>query len=463
VILAEQENAVKQNVVLGLNCSHDAAAAIAVNGVLVAAISEERLSKNKHFDGFPENAIDYCIKETGFHKASLVIDRVVINQIPLVGFERSVLDHFRAGAVQGLIVNPSHHYLHACYAEMLTHRRPVVVLVVDGSGYSYAEHKRRASPLLGPEPRNVDAWESLSAYHVAEDGTTSLLMKDWGEWRDLKTLSFPSLGHMYGCAAHHIFGSWIHAGKLMGLAPFGDAEAVGGGPIVTLTAEGVEVDTDWITHIPKIPFSPHFEDVPAARNLAARIQSELERAMMHLCTTLHRRTGCETICVTGGVALNSVFNGRLAMDGPFNHVVVAPASSDAGTAIGAAAYGCKELTGKRLQFRDDPEFLGHNYTPGEISAVIEGAPNVVVRKHSGWLDLAVQDLMEQKIVGLFEGRAEFGPRALGHRSILADPRGSNMKDRINGRVKFRESFRPYAAAILEEHCCNWFEHSGITS
>src|SRR5437588_7471369 len=147
-------------IVLGLNCSHDAAAAIAVGGTLCAAISEERLTRVKHDAGFPHRAVSYCLKEAGLRAETAHIDRIVINQAPPTTYERPARECFGEGAVGAVVLNPSHHYLHACYAEIFTDRRPLVIFVVDGSGYSYAEHQRRGSPLLGLEPSNADMWES---------------------------------------------------------------------------------------------------------------------------------------------------------------------------------------------------------------------------------------------------------------------------------------------------------------
>src|ERR1700722_1626676 len=441
--------------VIGLNCSgHDAAAALAIDGVVVAAISEERLTRVKHQGGFPNRALEYCLREAGLHRHSATADMIVINQAPFRHFERSVRNCLGSGAIASVVINPSHHYLHACYAEMLTIQRPLVILVVDGNGGPYAEHSRRGSPLLGIAPANEDMLESLTAYYLSEDGTVSLLIKDWGEW---SKSGFPSLGHMYARAALHIFGTRTAVGKVMGLAPFGDPKGIGDKPIVTLTSKGIEVDAEWLAGVPRVEFTEHFEQAPVARDIAAKVQAELEKAMMHLCRILQAKTGCKNICLTGGVALNSVFNGLLAKEGHFEHIVISPASHDAGTAIGAAAYGYKRLTGRQLQVRTDPEFLGHTYTDSEIEKACVQTPGVHVTTPDDPIMCAAQELAAGKILGWFEKEAEFGPRALGHRSILADPRGSDVKNKLNTRVKFRESFRPFAAAVLEEHQQDWFE------
>src|SRR5258708_6873887 len=446
-----------KTMVLGLNCAHDAAACLTIDGKVMVAVSEERLARQKHKSGFPKLAINYCLKEAGLDRESVIFDSVVINQQPPADYDCIAKQYFPAMPGSRVLVNPSHHYLHACYALTLTDQRPLVILVVDGSGYSYAEHRRRGSPLLGSEPRDHDMWESLTAFYVDTDGEWSLLIKDWGLWKD-SALRFPSLGHMYGLAAQRIFGSWVHAGKVMGLAPYGNPLGLGEEPIVTLTENGIEVNTDWILKMPSITFNSNFEEVQTARDLAAKVQAELECSMMHLCGILHARTKCDSICVTGGVALNSVFNGRLATEGPFRNVVVSPAAHDGGTAIGAAAYGFNQVTGRQLEFQRDPEFLGRVYSEREVWEILTQYPESKVEKCTCAIQSAAPDLASGKMVGWFEGGAEFGPRALGHRSILGNPAVPEMKDMLNRRVKFRESFRPYAAGVLLEHAAARFEN-----
>jgi carbamoyltransferase len=445
-----------RQVVLGINCSHDAAACIAVDSAVLCAVSEERLTRRKHAAGLPVRAIEYCLSVAREGRGATVPDLVVINQHPPADFERSVCQLLPGLDQRRVIVNPSHHFLHACYAMSFTDERPLVVLVVDGSGYSYAEHHARDSPFLGDAPERHDSWEALSAYYVDSNGEVSLLIKDWGQWASTYPLRFPSLGHMYSMAATHIFGSLLHAGKVMGLAPFGDASRLGNAPIVTLTADGIRVDTDWILDVPSIDFTPHLERHPIARDLAARVQSELERAMRHLSAVLHKKTQSHAICLTGGVALNSVVNGLLAREGPFAKVLVTPAAQDAGTAIGAAAYGCRRLGGT-LRFEDGDEFLGRCYTDQDCRAALARHPELAAERVDIPTEQAADDLVAGRIVGWFEGRSEFGPRALGHRSILADPRNPLIKDALNGRVKFRESFRPFGAAVLREQMTAWFE------
>jgi carbamoyltransferase len=442
--------------ILGLNCSHDAAACVAVDGRILCAISEERLSRRKHCAGWPALAVEYCMRELERRTDLLQPDLVVMNQLPPADNERLVSRRFPRLAPEALLVNPSHHFLHACYARMLAPDKPTVILVADGSGYSYAEHRARQSPFLGEEPRRHDMAEALSAYYVDAGGDVTMLIKDWGEWAHW-LLRFPSIGHMYGVAAHHIFGGWEHAGKVMGLAPFGTPTGLGIGPIATQTLNSVRIDTDWIVDVPPIESSDHLEQQPLARDLAAKVQAELEAAMWHVVRRLFERTGCDTLCLTGGVALNSVFNGKLMRDGPFSHVFVTPAAHDSGTAIGAAAYGYRCQTGKVLAFGESDEFLGRCYSQAEIDSAIASCPDLAAESVTDPVEASAADLAAGRTIGWFEGGSEFGPRALGHRSLLADPRGPRTKDELNIRIKYRESFRPYAAAVLKERCSDWFE------
>ena len=449
------EAGMSDRVVLGVNCSHDAAACVAVDGRIVSAVSEERLNRLKHCFGWPRHSVDYVMSELKQQCGVDQPDSIVINELPSYDNEHFAVRRFPCLDRRDIIVNPSHHLLHAYYAMIFARMRPMVILVVDGSGYSYAEHRRRNSPLLGPEPAHHDAWESLSAYYVDTDNTLSLITKQWGVWKEFP-LRFPSLGHMYSVAAHHIFGSWTHAGKVMGLAPYGHA-GNGFKKIVTLTDEGADVDTDWILDVPRLGDVTRLEEDVTARNLAAHVQTELELALRHITNQLYAKTGCRSICLCGGVALNSVFNGQLMREGPFDNVLITPAAHDAGTAIGAAAYGYQRLTGRLPTFAADAEFLGRTYSDADILSALARRDDVCAQRIDDPARAAAEELAAGRTIGWFEGPSEFGPRALGHRSILADPRGPGVRDELNGRIKFREMFRPYAAAVLREECSAWFE------
>jgi carbamoyltransferase len=444
-------------IVLGLNCAHDAAACLVIDGRIVGAIAEERLTRRKHQVGFPRLAIDYCLRLAGLTRNDFDPTLVVMNYAPPADFEGQALKAFGHLSPDRVIVNPSHHLLHACYVRAIAvEGDPISILIADGSGYSYCEHERRQSPLLGQRPEYADAHEALSAYYIDHHDRMSLILKDWGCWRDFPSLRFPSLGHMYGSAAKMIFGSWTHAGKVMGLAPFGDPAGIEIGPIVTLHDEGIAVDTDWMLSLPPIPALTRFEDSVLARNLAAKVQAELEKAMFHLVTVLYSRTKCDTLGLSGGVALNSVCNGMIAHEGPFRRLVITPAAHDSGTAVGAAAYGCHVLTNRYPAVDGNSDYWGMEYGEDEILRVINANQDLKWTKVNSPENGAAEDLAAGQIVGWFESKSEFGPRALGHRSILADPRDCRVRTILNERIKFRESFRPYAASVLARECSEWF-------
>lgn len=449
-------------IVLGLNSGHDASAALAIDGKIRAAISEERLTRHKHQTGFPINAIHYCL-EAGGLDPSAQIDCIVMDQPPPGDDERFIANAIPCSYDSKLIVNPSHHFLHACYARAASGLTPSAILIVDGSGYSYGEYLRRNSMMIGPLPEYEEACEALTMYYFDEQGNVSIIGKQWGMWSEMsrKRLRFPSLGHMYSLAAQHIFGSWVHAGKVMGLAPYGNSKALDF-DIVKLTETGVEIDVDWILNIPLIPENVLLEENPLARNLSAKVQAELEKAMFHLVNILKSRTGCKSLCLSGGVALNSVCNGRIAREGPFDNVFITPAAHDSGVAIGAAAMGYKELTGEFPRFDARLECFGRHYAESEALNALSQFGGLHYEKEADPAVRAAQDLSEGLTIGWFEGASEFGPRALGHRSILADARNSGIKDYLNSKVKFRESFRPYAAVVLEHRCAEWFDFNGVS-
>ena len=440
-------------VVLGLNTSHDAAACLLVNGELVVAVCEERLSRVKYHEGFPHLAVRYCLDAAGLPDLNAV-DCVVVNQLADCDYDTDLL----VGGYTGrLITNPSHHLLHAYYAWVGSGYPEAAVLVLDGSGYCYGEYQRRGRTDLGPAPEFSEMEEAESLYRIGS-GQMTVVSKRWALWHANRPyFRFASLGHMYSMASQYIFGSFKHAGKTMGLAAYGDASAFAE-PIVDLSGPEMDIDTLWVTRLPPRSTLPAEQD-EVCRNIAAKVQAELERAILHLAEDLHRRTGETRLAISGGVGLNSVTNGRLLRESSFTELFVTPAASDAGVAVGAALYGHHELTGSvpRWDYRHD--YHGRVYRPDEVDAALAERADLV-----SWEDvedrlpeLAAADVADGSVVGWFDLGSEFGPRSLGHRSIICDPRVPGMKDYLNAHVKFREPFRPYAASVLAEHASEYFD------
>jgi carbamoyltransferase len=440
--------------VLGINCAHDAAACVLRDGQFKMAIAEERLVRRKHQDQFPQLAVKYCLDSVGI-KGINDVDCVVINEYEQTDFAYRVAKDGYQGM---LLSNPSHHLLHAYYAWVASGFDEAAILIVDGSGYSYGGYKRRGSPALGDPPLFSEMEETESLYH-ARGNDVNVVDKRWGLWQASRPYyRFPSLGHMYSMASQYIFGDWVHAGKTMGLASFGDPNAWDR-PIVTYTSSGLSVDTEWITDLPPRSKLPAHLDKTCC-DIAAKVQQELENGLLYLARRLYERTACKNLCISGGVALNGIANYRIVREGPFSKVFVTPAASDSGVAIGAAFFGIHRLTNDCPRVSYTHDFHGRSYSETEISEVLRQCslvkPELV---HNSALE-AARDIAGGKIVGWFEGGSEFGPRALGHRSILCDPRDKLVKKRLNETVKFREIFRPYAAAILREYCKDFFELDG---
>ncbi|MEE1736684.1 carbamoyltransferase C-terminal domain-containing protein [Streptomyces sp. BE147] len=442
-----------RKIVLGINGAHDAAACIVVDGELVVAVPEERLSRVKYHEGYPFKAVDYCLRVAGLRSLGEV-DSVVINRYTHNDYEPEIR---RSGFDGELVINPSHHLLHAYYAWVASDFRRPAVLVLDGSGYNYGEYERRGSPLIGPPPQYSEMEEAESMYAVGEDGSLELVRKKWGLWDSMKPfMRFPSLGHMFSAASQYIFGHFQHAGKTMGLAPYGDASAFPE-PFIEYDGDDLVFDTTWVTKLPPRSDLPAHLD-PICRNLAAKVQEELEPAVIHLCKVIHEATGSEELALSGGVGLNSVANGLILRQTPFSKLFVTPASGDSGIAIGAALYGYHRLTGDRPRWRAYDNYHGQKYDDRDVADAVAGAADFVrAESVPRVVEAAVADLVDGKFVGWFEGASEFGPRALGHRSIICDPRPGDMRDRLNARVKFREPFRPYAASVLAEHVKEYFD------
>jgi carbamoyltransferase len=441
-------------VVLGLNTAHDAAACLLVDGELVTAVSEERLNRVKSYEGYPGRAVEYCLGAAGLPGLDAV-DCVVVNQ-----YIRSDHDTYlkRHGYRGRLIVNPSHHLLHAYYAWVASGFDDAAIMILDGNGYSYGEYERRNQRLLGEAPPYSDMCEAESLY-IVDRNQIEVVAKTWSLWHSSSPFyKFESLGHMYSMASQYIFGHWRHAGKTMGLAAYGDASRFPN-PIIQRRPDGeAAIDTSWIECLPPRSELPAEQD-PVCRDIAAKVQSELEGAILDLADRLHRETGRDRLAISGGVGLNSVTNGRILRESKFSELFITPAAGDAGISIGAALYGHHELTGQLPEWNYRHDFHGRPYTADEVTDALKLRESLV---RSSWCgddtpEQAAADVARGIVVGWFELGSEFGPRSLGHRSILCDPRSPDIRDYLNEHVKFREPFRPYAASVLAEHASDYFD------
>jgi len=462
--------------ILGLNFSNDAAAALVVDGKIEAAVQEERFTRIKHDRGFPFQAVQYCLRHGGLQ----------LTDLDAVAFFWNPLQHMDAYSAR---MNSTfrHHleYLYDVPASLARHlpvawtRAPYVKLSIplpDGRElpFYFVEHHlaHAASAFLG-SPWHEAAILTVDGYG---ERTTTLTAVGKGTSIDVVgRVDFPhSIGSVYAAVTEFLgFKPNRDEGKVMGLASYGRPTYLDAfRELVRLTDDGYEVDLGAFRYYLEAPRrvsdafvarfgAPRAPEGPLTerdQDLAASLQVRTEEVLLHVARRLREKTGQKALVMAGGVTLNCVANGRLLREAGYGQYFFLPASSDAGASLGAALY-VEHVLGRnpaRLPFPG--EYLGPGYTDEQIEERL--ARGGIRGQRVDALERRVAELLAAgKIVGWFQGRAEFGPRALGNRSILADPRRADMKDVLNARVKFREPFRPFAPSILEEACGEFFDRS----
>ena len=462
--------------VLGLSCwYHDAAAALVVDGRIVAAAQEERFTRRKHDARFPAQAAAYCLHEGGLAAADL--DLVAFYDKPLLTFER-LLETYLGYAPRGLA--PFLQAMPRWLKQKLWVGDAVEKELGYGGDLAFPEHhESHAASAFYPSPFGRAAF--LTVDGVGEWATTTYGRGDGADLQLLASLDFPhSLGLLYS-AFTTFCGFKANSGeyKLMGLAPYGEPRYT-----QTILDELIDLKEDGSYRLHPDAFTfqhamrmtgPRFERLfggPARdlegpltqreMDLARSVQAVVEEAVLRMARHVHRETGERALCLAGGVALNCVANGRLLREGPFDEIWIQPAAGDAGGALGAALTAYHQLLGgTRTALPHDAMqggFLGPAYSDADYERALAAAGLPVRRLPEADLPAYTAALLDGgAAIGWFQGRAEFGPRALGHRSILADPRGTDVQRRVNLKVKFRESFRPFAPSVLAEHANALFE------
>lgn len=452
--------------ILGISASHNGAACLLRGDEIAVAVQEERLSRIKRHricGAEPMACVRYCLEHAGITPAELSL--VVLSaqgraRDPAQDIRRNPL---LKGAKRPRTKVIPHHYAHAVSAFATSGFSESAVLVVDGMGSpaeDFLEEERRVAP-QGVE----DGWETISLY--AAEGTTLVPLEkhlvERGDWLTKPSTGMPrfqSLGAMFSAVAQQIFDNNMEAGKVMGLAPYGSRE---------LPAEAFfEVAESGFRFSDRVPgMFCHDERWPCRQeeyqDLARSVQAALEEGLLGLARRLRRLSGSKNLCYAGGVALNSVANERILREAGFRKMHIIPAAEDSGPAIGAAYYGLWQLTGHNTRRRMTQDACGRPYSSSEVAAAIAQTPGVRAMRSADVVSDAVDLLCAGKIVGWFEGRSELGPRALGQRSILCDPRRADGKEALNRKVKKREAFRPFAPAILLEETGKWFELDGTTA
>jgi carbamoyltransferase len=453
--------------ILGINCfAHDTAAALLQDGRPVAFIEQERFNREKHTKAFPDDAIRFCLETAGLsiderdavafaHRAGVDFERGALDALKRLprGAKRlaaqayvdaSLMRKQRSFAKRygftGRVINVGHHQAHAASTFFASGFDDAAVLTLDRGG------------------------DFLS---------TTLGQGQGNQLHTLREVRNPhSLGEIYTAVTGWLgFHPNADEGKVMGLAPYGTERYV---PtlrdFVHLTPDGLfKVNLSWFRYqFESGPLSKKYLDrfgpprVPESeltdhhRDVAFGVQAITEEAGLHVARALHGMTRSKNLALSGGVALNSVMNARLLAETPFEHIFIQPAAGDAGNALGAALHVWHQVMGKPREWSMEHAFFGPEYADADFKEVL-ASRKLPFREVADPASEAAELLSRSKIVGWFQGRSEVGPRALGARSILADPRRAEMKDIVNAEVKHREGFRPFAPSVLDERGAEYFE------
>ena len=473
--------------ILGISAFyHDSAAALVVDGEIVAAAQEERFTRKKHDPGFPRQAIEYCLSEAGCPLSK--IDLVVFYEKPFLKFER-LLETYLAFAPRGFrsFATAMPIWLKEKLFQKDLLRRAFAEIDPDfdwKTRLRFAEHHfSHAASAFFPSPFEEAVVLTLDG--VGEWATTTAGIGHGNKLEIRKQIDFPhSLGLLYSAFTYYT-GFKVNSGeyKVMGLAPYGEPrfKDLILSKLIDLKDDGTfRLDLSYFDYCTGLtmtnerfaqlfgqPVRRPDKDLlrPFHMDVAASIQAVTDEAVLRLTRTLAREYGIRNLCLAGGVALNCVANGKVLRDGAFDRIWIQPAAGDAGGAIGAAlAAWHLELDKPRVVNGGDGmkgAYLGPLYTQGDIERRL-AASGAVFEKLSDQqlIDLTARALADGKAVGWFQGRMEFGPRALGARSILGDPRSPSMQKMLNLKVKYRESFRPFAPAVMGEDAADWFELDG---
>ena len=488
--------------ILGVSCFyHDSAAALLQDGVVVAAAEEERFSRLKHDSSYPKLAIQFCLDEAGIKAGDL--DYVVFYEKPLAKFDRILRSNLATfpkswrtfgeamiswtseklwvksvlqseiGVPASKVLFVDHHMSHAASAFFASPFKDSAILTVDGVGeWTTATRGYATSDLGGPGENKITLSHEQRFPH--------------------------SLGLLYS-AFTAFLGFRVNNGeyKVMGMSPYGDPnythkihklfkvyndgsfwmdmdyfdyhyspDRTFSDKFIKLFGEPRIHDADFYTaktHPEMDPKNPKVQENQYYADIAASIQRVTEETVLTMLRALHEETGADSVCMAGGVALNSKGNGRLVRESPFKKIFIQPAAGDSGGALGAALYAHHVLLGKKREWVMDTSYFGAKHSIDNVisAAKASGFEYEQIDDEKKLTEHVVDDILEGKVISFYQDRFEWGPRALGHRSIMADPRRAEMKEIVNTKIKFREPFRPFAPVIPEENVHDYFDiHPG---
>lgn len=464
-------------IVLGLSFYyHDSSAALVRDGELVAAAEEERFSRLKHDSGFPHLAIEFVLKQAGLTMHD--VDYVVFYEKPFIKFERMLLSAMATFPRSAAVFRESMQRWVTDKLWIKSHMKKE--LEIPSSKLLFADHHMsHAASSFFTSPFEESA--ILTVDGAGEWTTSTMSIGRGNQIEIIKELRFPhSLGLLYSAFTAYC-GFEINEGeyKLMGMHPYGEPKYVDKIYELLHVAEDGSLWQDmryfayhysrdetltkaFGDHFGKPPRDPKEQDKsldPFYCDMAASIQKVTEEILLKMVNHLHEITGMKNLCLAGGVALNSVANHKILRQGPFDEVYIHPAPGDDGGSVGAAYWAYNHLLRQPRGPALDHAYLGSSYSDDEIRAFLESndIEYEYIADDEEFYDFVAQSLADGKVAGWFRGRFEWGPRALGSRSIIADPRKQEMKELLNAKIKFREAFRPFAPSVLEERADEFFE------
>jgi carbamoyltransferase len=473
--------------ILGISCYyHDSAACYLVNGKIMGAVQEERFTRKKHDSSFPLNSIKYLMNEYTFNLSEL--DKIVFYENNSLKFSRIVCTyiHFSPNGFFSFIKVMSKWLGGQIFFKknFLKNLKKIDSNFSDISKiYYFSHHASHAASAFYPSPFKEAAILTIDG--VGEWATTTISHGKENQIKFIKELHFPnSLGLLYSAFTYYL-GFKVDSGeyKVMGLAPYGEPKYL---EVIKNNLIDIKDDGSFRLNMKYFDYPVGFKMTNSQfeklfnnerRNpekdkitefhmdMAASIQKITEEIILKICKNIKSELGVKNLCLAGGVALNCVANGKILKENLFKNIWIQPAAGDAGGALGAALNyyynhenNVRNLPENSITDSMRGSFLGPNYTSKHIRNILENKKlNFKESLFDEIIDLTTDQLISGKIIGWFRGRAEFGPRALGNRSIIADPRDSNMQKKLNLKIKFREGFRPFAPAILEEEVQNYFD------
>jgi carbamoyltransferase len=472
--------------ILGINAFHgDASASLIQNGQLIAAVEEERFNRIKHWAGFPAQSIQYCLETAGIDITKL--DHIAVSSNPKANLTRKLRFTLQQRPkLSSLLDRLNKQNKSTSIQEYLAIACECQPQDITAQIHHLEHHTTHLASTFSISPFTEAALLSIDG--MGDFVSTLMASGTDNDFTYYSRTYFPhSLGYLYNAITLYLgFPNYGDEYKVMGLAPYGEPEYLEAfRRIVYPTTEGFELNLDYFTHhtqgiaiswgngAPVVtPFHSNelekllgpsrlatAELTQKHQNIAASLQAVTEEIIFHLLHLLHQKFPSDNLCLSGGVAMNSVANGKITQHTPFKNIYVPVGAADNGTSIGAAFYVWNQILKHPRNFVLEHAYWGSEFSDAECLASIQDQPELTVQHlaKSDLLNTVAEALCNGKVVGWFQGRMEFGARALGNRSLLADPRRTDMRDTINLKIKFREKFRPFAPSILEEHVGEYFE------